>query len=131
MLSIAIVTGKKHVEVVANGQTVDSERYVSFVKNMMSKFGKHASPLTWTDAIIFQDNARHHTSERTMAFLESKSATLLNQPPYSPDFNICDRYRFNYLKDQRMQTQFEDDERVKNVLNAAIRSISLDSWEHE
>jgi hypothetical protein len=50
---------------------------------------------------IIQDNARSHKSVATMEYLSKRRVSLLAQPAYSLDFNLCDRYLFNYLENQR------------------------------
>ena len=91
--------GKFYAEVVANNQNIDSVRYVEFLKNLNKKFGRYNISLTFDILIFVQDNARPHTSQYIMSFLQEKGINSLKQPAYSPDFNIVDRFvnKYHYV----------------------------------
>ena len=48
---------------------------------------KHLVPQLWQGACVVMDNACIHLGEMVRRFIESKGASLIYLPPYSPDFS--------------------------------------------
>lgn len=90
--------GKFYVEGTEKNESVNSERYVSFVKNSVIKFRKDRRRISPKDLLWIHDNARPHSSVLTSDFFVSKNIKLVKQSPYSPDLNQCDRWLFKHLK---------------------------------
>jgi transposase len=124
MLLLAFTTEKKfYIEGTCKGETVNSLRYIQFIENMLSAFRKNYTlSLKQSEMIVIQDNAKPHCSKETMTFFKKKAVTLLKQPPYSPDFNQCDRWLFRYLKhEMKMKENIYTDE--KDLLNDARKKL--------
>ena len=73
---------------------------------MHDHFSYQRVSLGWQSSIIIHDNARPHISQHTTDFLNGKCATVWNQPPYSPDFNLLDRWLFSLLEKKRYRQNF-------------------------
>jgi histone-lysine N-methyltransferase SETMAR len=124
-------TGKYHCELVEVGQGMNSERYINFLGNMEMKFSRHVSPLNWRNMIFVQDNARPHVSRLTSTFFTNKNVSLLHQPPYSPDYNILDRFIHPHLEDKRQKTNFKSADDLYKFITKELRDISADRWSSE
>jgi hypothetical protein len=115
--------GKFYYEVLENNQTVNSERYITFLRNMYRKFVHARKPLGWKEMILIQDNARPHVSRMTTDFLASKKVLTFKQPPYSPDYNLCDRWLFGKLEQQRKTQNFQGVTELNHFLQEELNSL--------
>ena len=86
-----------YFEVLNAGESVNSERYVAFLQNILQ--------LRRQNLTIMHDNARPHVSQLTSAFMASKNITRVHQPPYSPDMNLCDIFIFRNMEIARLFIQ--------------------------
>jgi transposase len=118
--------GKNHFEILDNKETVDGDRYLTFLKNMQHNFKRHHEKLTWDQMILLQDNARPHTKATVVSYLAKKGVILLKQPAYSPDFNLMDRFVFTRLEKNRRFQSFESKDEVKQFLTTQLCGISED-----
>ena len=123
--------GKFHIEGTEKNESVDSERYVSFVKNAVVKFRKDRRRISLKDILWIHDNARPHSSVLTSDFFATKNMTLVKQSPYSPDLNQCDRWLFKYLKKTLKEQQFTDLCGVVDYASSVLRQISADKLRNE
>lgn len=81
------------------GENVNAERYVTFVERTQQlRRSGHLS--------IMHDNARPHTAAITQQFFHDNNITHVVQPPYSPDFNLLDRYVFRNMEYCRRDQTF-------------------------
>ena len=53
------------------------------------------------------------------------------QPPYSPDFNILDRFVNKYLSDRQKQSNFQDEQELNDFLMTNLRHIPASAWVNE
>lgn len=102
--------------VLNHDETVDSNLYIGFLCEMGRYFQEQVNLLRFENMSLIHDNAHLHSSISTTAFLESKSANLIRQPPYSPDCNLCDRFIFLYLESIRKRTDFVGKEDAEQFL---------------
>ena len=116
-------TGKFCIEVLNPFQTMDSQVYVHFLQRMMKNFKRQVLPLYWDDAVLIFDNARPHLAQETVTLLHRKNVTILHQPPYSPDFNLCDRYIFSELEKGRISQNFTNKEELEIYLSRSMKSL--------
>lgn len=124
--------GKSHVEVVEKGSSVDGERYCRFLANAFRNFRRlRSGSLEFNDASIQHDNARPHISHHTMHYIEQRGAKLLRQSPYSPDFNMLDRFVFAKMEQLRVKINFNNEEDVKTFATDVLKEISIDDWKRE
>ena len=132
MILVAICfDGKFVVDMLRHGETVDSVRYVDFLKKVHHTLSRRVDPLTWEDCLLQHDNARLHTSRFTSIFLSSKHVTLIPQPPYSPDFNLLDRWVFTKLENSRRDTNFEDENHVLQLVTDELRGLQEDDLKYQ
>ena len=99
--------GVVHMEFLEQGQTVNSERYVSTLKLRLRRVrdGKE-------DSILQHDNARPHTSRQTQDALRQMELPILPHPAYSRDLAPSDYYLFPQLKKYLKGHHYDNDEEV-------------------
>ena len=114
-------SGKVCFEVLPPFKTIDTDIFISFLKRMNRNFKRQSTPLNWENMTLIFDNVRPHISTATHDFLERKRVHVLNQPAYSPDFNLCDRYLFLELEKQRKRINFETREELSEYLGNALK----------
>ena len=67
-----------------------SGTYINFVR-------EHLVPILREGDIVIMDNLRIHHNPEAIALIESAGATVLFQPPYSPEFNAIE-FCWSWLK---------------------------------
>lgn len=119
MLSIAFSpNGRFHLACLPYGKAIDSEELLKFFKRARELWGKRRkNPLVFGDMHLQFDNAPAHRSKVVKEYFSTAGATLINQSPYSPDYNLCDRFLFRAMKRHFKNLVFEN---CDDVLNAAI-----------
>jgi hypothetical protein len=133
MLSIAFTGNEKIIMDGTNkGETIDSQRYIEFVKKTGDLWRTlRSDPTRLSEVIWMQDNARPHTAAITREFFERRHVERMEQSPYSPDFNLCDRWLIKELKKHLRTLQLSS---VTEVLHAAMHrfhEISSDRFAFE
>ena len=83
------------MEFLEQGQTVNSERYVSTLRALKLRLKRVRGD---KDSILQHDNARPHTSRQTQDALRQLELTTLPHPAYSPDLAPSDYHLFPRLK---------------------------------
>jgi histone-lysine N-methyltransferase SETMAR len=133
MLSLVFTGNKKiHADVTFNGETVDSERFISFVHKtgelwrMLRTDPTHLKDLLW-----MHDNARPHTAAVTKEFLERRKVTLVMQSPYSPDLNLCDRWLFKEIKKNLKNFKMNSSHDVLDAVLNVFRAIPEERFKRE
>jgi len=129
MLSIAFTgNGKVFADVTERGETIDSERYVNFVRNTGEHWRTLRSDPTCLRELLWQhDNARPHTSATSKAFFVKREVQLVSQSPYSPDLNQCDRWLFKKLKHRLRHEKLTCAQDVLKATLEIFRGIPQDS----
>jgi hypothetical protein len=133
MLSIAFTgNGKVSMDVTEKGETIDSQRYVEFVRKTGDLWRTlRSDPTRLSEVIWMQDNARPHTAAVIKEFFQRRQVERMEQSPYSPDFNLCDRWLIKELKKHLRTLRLTS---AAEVLNAAVRhfhKISPDRFDFE
>jgi histone-lysine N-methyltransferase SETMAR len=80
--------------------------------------------------ILHHDNARPHTSLRTLEAITKPQRTVLSYPPYSPDLAPYDYHIFGHFKDAIRGKRFEDDEEVITEVKRWLRQTPAE-WYRE
>ena len=70
---------------------------------------------------IMHDNARPHTANMTKDFFVRNNIVHMKQPPYSPDFNLLDRYVFRNMEFERRIMDFNTKEEIEEFLEEFLR----------
>jgi hypothetical protein len=133
MLSIVFTgNGKVSADVTEAGETIDSDRYILFVHRTGELWRKLHSDSTCLKELLWQhDNARPHTAAKTKAFFGGRKVQLVEQAPYSPDLNQCDRWLFKYLKNKLRERQMNSAQDVLHETLDVFRQIPLERFIHE
>jgi hypothetical protein len=128
----ATFSGHFHVDVLPRGCSVNGEYYVGFLKRTMRKFSRRTTnPIEWNNLVLMHDNARPHVASSVKVFLDLKGVKMLQQPPYSPDLNFCDRFLFRNFEQFRSDIHFESDEALVSCVTKHFLSHSHDLLLHE
>lgn len=133
MLSIVFTgNGKVHANVTQKGGTIDSERYVQFVHETGELWRKlRRDPTKLRELLWMHDNARPHSAGNTKQFFDQRGIQLVEQSPYSPDFNMCDRWLFKELKKGLRGRHFNRAEEILHASLEIFHSIPPDRFEKE
>ncbi|GFS27223.1 transposase [Elysia marginata] len=115
--------GIVHIEFLKQGNTVNSERYISTLRKLSVmltrvRLTKHA--------ILHHDNARSHTSRKTEEALHKINFVILPHPSYSPDLSPSDFYLFPKLKEHLRGNHYESDEDVEAAVRHWFRQKCVD-----
>ena len=119
------------IDALPPGVTVNGDYYINFLRRVIHNYGRHETPLLPKNMVLMHDNARPHVASSVTQFLEQKGVTLLHQPPYSPDFNMLDRWVFTLLDRHRIHRNFEDYNDVKTYVTAELRGIASDDLQYQ
>lgn len=119
------------VDVLPHGQNVNSDYYLQFLRQVIHNYGRHVHPLLPNDMVLMNDNARPHTTRAVSDFLQQKGITPLKQPPYSPDYNILDRWVFSLLEKNRIHRSFDSEDNVKSYVTEQLRSLQNDDISYQ
>jgi urease accessory protein UreH len=124
-------TGKVHVKLVKKGETINSDAYITFLREVFHNFSRHKEPLHTDNILLIHDNARVHTSTAVREFLLSRGVTVLHQPPYSPDTNALDRFAFRAVEEKRHRRTFSTAVEVENHVTDVLKCFSSERLQHE
>jgi len=108
--------GVMHYEFIPRGRTVNKEFYVAVLKCLRGAVCRKR-PQLWMNQgwVLHHDNAPAHSSFLVHNFLAKNEATIVPQPPYSPDLAPVDFFLFPKLKSTLKGRRFDTfDETQKN-----------------
>lgn len=112
--------GDAYFELLAEGATVNAIRYIQFLQNMVRHFANMGGPVLPENMLLMHDNARPHVANAVTEWVNSKQMTLVPQPPYSPDYNLMDRYVFRNFEVYRLGENFANSEEVSEAVAGYI-----------
>ncbi|GFR87087.1 transposase [Elysia marginata] len=115
--------GIVHIEILKQGNTVNSERYISSLRKLSVRL-KRVRPTK--HAILHHDNARPHTSRKTEKALHKMNFVVLPHPSYSPYLAPSDFYFFPKLKEHLRGNHYESDEDVEAAVRHWFRQKCVD-----
>ena len=131
LLMICLTADKFSVKALPYGDTITSDVYVEFLKATGEKWRKLRSHPAKLSELSFQlDNARPHSAKTTKDFLGRREMNVIAQSPYSPDFNILDRWVNSHLKTRFKHTTFTNAKEVEVAALQALRDIPFDVFLH-
>ena len=125
-LVLLAFTGDKKLSVKAlpYGTMINSDAYIDFCRNTGEKWRVlRKNPKTLKSLHWQHDNARAHTSKDTRKFFENRGVHMVFQSPYSPDFNLCDRWLFRELKKRLGIVTYKSHTEIEEAIKSAFRSI--------
>ena len=121
----ATFTGHFHVKILPTGTSLNALGYIEFLKRMIRKFSRMThDPIEWNQHLLMHDNARPHVAMAVRDFLLEEGTSLLHQPPYSPDVNICDRFLFRNLEHARSGVEFHSDDDLLSFVTNHFKTYS-------
>ena len=107
-----------------SNETIDSQRYVTFVRNTGNRWRSLRSKPTKLSQIVCQhDNARPHTAAITKSYFQKREIEQLWQSPYSPDLNFLDRWINKAVKKELRKCNFKTADEVRDMALQVMRSI--------
>ena len=106
------------VDFLPKGETINSEVYIETLRKLKAKIRRVRPNLDMANVLLQHDNARPHTSIRTMEAITSFGWTVIPHPPYSPDLAPSDYHLFGPMKEGLRGNRYGNDNEVKTaVLN--------------
>lgn len=70
------------------------------------------------------DNARPHVARVTEGFLAEHDIAPIRQPPYSPDFNMLDRFIFRNMEASRKDLIFHTRNEARQFVNDYLSTFN-------
>lgn len=110
-----------YFESLDDGGSVNSERYVVFLQNMVQLYEQQMP--AW-ELKIQHDNARPHTAHIVNQWLTDRHISLVRQAPYSPDTNLMDRYVFRNFETYRQNTDFHNPAEIRQIIQEFFDSLT-------
>ena len=110
-----------YLEVLHDGGSIDAARYLQFLKNMVVAFG---NKLPRWEIIVQHDNAKPHIARIVKEWLAAEHISLLQQPPYSPDTNLMDRFLFRNYETYRRGRDFANSQDVDESVRQFMDTIT-------
>jgi histone-lysine N-methyltransferase SETMAR len=110
--------GPVHWELLPTNTSITSDLYCKQLEAVdLALKVRRAQGLFEGRPLFQQDNARPHTSKKTLDYMkETLGWDLLPHPPYSPDIAPSDYHLFRSLKNYLRGKRFKNDEEVQNGL---------------
>jgi transposase len=121
--------GVVHYQYVPQGQTVNQQFYLQFLKNLRHPVSRRKPQKQVAGAwALHRDSAPAHTAHSIQVFLASRGIPVTQQPPYSPDMALCDFWLFSQLKTVLIGNRFEDIDTIKKNAMSMLNTIPKDSF---
>ena len=100
LVLICLTSNKFSLQAIPYGTKINAEFYIEFLKRTGNRWRTlHSNPTTLRQLHFQHDNARPHAALLTQQFLEQiQIIQIINQSPYSPDFNMLDRWVNAHIK---------------------------------
>jgi transposase len=121
-----------NVKALPYGTKIDSEAYVNFVHDTGEKWRKlRSNSIKLKELKWWHDNARPHSSKETTLFFERRKIEKIYQSPYSPDFNLCDRFLFSKMKKSFKNHVFKSHEEIEEACKFFFNSLSTETLKNQ
>ena len=111
------------------GQTINSDRYIATLTKLKARISR-VRPEKKTTFLLQHDNARPHTSLKTVEHIVSLGWTVVPHPPYSPDLVPSDFHLFGLMKDGLRGQHFRSNDAVVRAVKQWAISAGADFYEH-
>jgi transposase len=109
-------------------QTINSDRYIVTLTKLKAQISRIRLE-NKTTFLLQHDNARPHTSLKTMGHVAKFGWTLLPHPPYSPDLASSDFHLFRPMKGGLRRQHFPDNDAVIAAVRKWIASAGAYFYE--
>ena len=117
--------GESFFELLQEGETVDSGRYIVFLRNMVNHFRSLHEPVMPENMLLMHDNARPHVAHAVTEFINQQNITVIPQPAYSPDFNLLDRFVFRNYEVFRLGENFASRAEILDSITEYTDTFSM------
>lgn len=123
--------GAAYYQLLQQGETVTANRYIQFLKELFVFFENKHPFLRRENLYLMHDNARPHIAAVVDEFIRNQGVTCLKQPPYSPDYNLMDRYIFRNYEVFRRNNSFNSREEVTSCIDAYIATFTKQNFSNQ
>ncbi|CAH1966256.1 unnamed protein product [Acanthoscelides obtectus] len=79
-------------------------------------------------AILHQDNANSHTSQKTRQYLTEENVELFDHSSYSPDLSPNDFFTFLKIKNRLRGQRFQSPEEAVDAFKNAVLDLPANEW---
>ena len=133
MLLVAFSPCKRFsISAVAPGETVNATSIIDFVRHTGNLWRNlRSNPIHLNEVLWMWDNARPHAARQVKQFMETRQITTVYQSPYSPDFNLCDRFFFNWMKSDFADRTFDSPSELEDAALHWARRLSEECLQQE
>ena len=105
-------------------EKIDAGCFAQFLKDTGKRFNNLRQSKTKLRDLTHQfDNARPHTAQRTRSYMSAVGLINIEQSPYSPDLNMCDRFLFTRLQEHCRMQHYENSEELKVDVQRFLRQL--------
>ena len=112
-------------------EKINSSVYINFLHWTGEHWRKlRRNPVRLRDISLQHDNARPHVSQQTAVFISRKNIYTVYQSPYSPDFNLLDRWINGHIKANFKHKVFSSAEEIEKSTLQVLRTIPEESFLH-
>jgi len=111
------------------GQTINSDRYIATLTKLKARISRVRPEKKKTTFLLQHDNARPHTSLKTVEHIANLGWTVLPHPPYSPDLAPSDFHLFGPMKDGLRGQHFPSNDAVVRAVKQWATSAGADFYE--
>ena len=116
------------VDFLPKGETINSEVYIETFRKLKAKIRRVPPNLDMANVLLQHDNARPHTSIRTMEAITLFGWTVIPHPPYSPDLALSDYRLFGPKKEGLWGNRYRNDYKVKTAVLNWLRHQSAEFY---
>ena len=104
-----------------------------FINNVLMPLSRHPKIQDLKNhnqtCLIHFDNARCHTSQKVMKYLNDSPFSIVPHPPYSPDLSPCDFGLFGTMKNSFKGKSFDTEEQLLQNIDDFFDHQSENFWE--
>jgi [histone H3]-lysine36 N-dimethyltransferase SETMAR len=119
--------GVVHIDWLPEKATINSDYYIQVLTNLKENINQDRRG-KWSRGVLLQhDNARPHTSVKTMAAIQQLGFILLPHPAYSPDLAPSDYWLFPELKKSLRGQRYSTFQHLATVVGKWI-SVKDGEW---
>ena len=108
--------------------TINSDIYITMLTKLKAQISRDR-PEKKTTFLLQHDNARPHTSLKTVEHIVHLGWTVIPHPPYSPDLAPSDFHLFRPMKDELHGQHFPSYDAVVRAVKQWAASAGADFYE--
>ncbi|GFX13248.1 histone-lysine N-methyltransferase SETMAR [Trichonephila clavipes] len=109
------------VDLMPQGTTINSGAYCATLWKLRRALQNKRHGMLSKGVLLFNDEARPHTSRTTRESIESFGLEVLDHAPYSPDLARSNFHLFGFLKKRLGGRHLSDNKELKVTMNSCVR----------